>query len=810
MLHSKAKWNIGTVDSAIADRLCEELGLHPVVGGLLVTRGITDIGEAERFLKGEKDHFHDPFLLDGMEEAVRRIRQALQANEKIRVYGDYDADGVSSTALMTHLLRRLGADFDTYIPHRALEGYGLNAKAIELAKESGVTLLITVDTGISAVEQVALAKELGIDVVVTDHHEPPEWLPDAVAVLNPKKPGCPYPFKQLAGVGVAFKLAHALLGEPPLDLLEIAAIGTVADLMPLLGENRSIVKLGLDRMQKSSYIGIKALLDVSGVTGKEVTATHLGFSLAPRINASGRLDHAEDAVMLLTTDNKEEAEHIAASLDELNKERQRIVEEMTGQALEKRAIQDPDARDQVIVVAEEGWNVGVIGIVAAKLLERYYRPVIVLGIDPETGLAKGSARSIPGFDLYRALTQCAGLLDHYGGHQAAAGMTLHRDRLDEFRQAMNAAADEWLTEDDLVPVQNVDAEFALEDVTVEFIRQLEMLAPFGMANPSPRFVLSGLRVQEKRALGKDRQHLKLMLAKPEAAEGGTVEAIGFGRGAYLDLISATAKVDILGEFGINEWNGVRKPQILIHDMQIPQTQVFDWRGAKQAVQKLEEVTEELRRISDRNGGYSAIVVDADSPTRQIDPDRLPCGLWAMDVRRGAIPLNAVAKQAVFEEASDVLLLSMPGQLASLEKLLERCEASRIYAAFADWDRDYASVPSRDIFKALYQAVIRQNNWAIGNAAFLEPVRRKLGLSEGLIRFMLNVFEELEFIVRQGETYTAVSSPRKRDMNESEAYQSRLKRSEVEQMLVYSNAQQLAEWISDKLEARATRTMEGIV
>jgi single-stranded-DNA-specific exonuclease len=808
LLQSKAKWKVSDVDQAAAERLSAELKLHPVIANMLAARGVTEPGEAGRFLKAGKDHFHDPFLLDGMDLAVARIRQALQANEKIRVYGDYDADGVSSTSLITHLLRRLGAQFDTYIPHRAIEGYGLNEKAIGLAKESGVSLIITVDTGISAREQVAYAASIGIDIVVTDHHEPPELLPDAIAVLNPKKPGCPYPFKHLAGVGVAFKLAHALVGELPLELLEIAAIGTVADLMPLTGENRSIVKLGLERMQNSSYTGIQALLEVSGVADKEITATHLGFSLAPRINASGRLDHAGDAVTLLTTDDRAEAERIAETLDELNKERQRIVEEMTNEALQLISADDPDSRRNVIVVAREGWNVGVIGIVAAKILERFYRPVVVLGIDPETGMAKGSARSIPGYDMYRALTHCAELLDHYGGHQAAAGMSLPRDRLEQFGDRLNVLAEEWLEEEHYTPVYNADAEFGLCDISVDFIRQLEALAPFGMGNPAPRFVLSDLAVQEKRALGKDKQHMKLMLSQPGDSAGGVVEALGFGRGSTLELISGTATVDILGELGINEWNGVRKPQIVIHDMRIPHVQVFDWRGVKQAAEKFAELTA-AGSGDPRTKGRGAVVVEANAPSRFLDPDRLSCGLWAMDSRNGVVPLNAMAISGSFSEAEDVLLISLPERMESFEAMLGQCQAKRVYAVFADWDRDYAKMPSREQFKLLYQAVLQKSSWAADNVSFLEPLRRKMGLSDAMIRFMLNVFEELDFIMQRNGTMQTVASPRKRDMNESSIYQSRLARSEIEQTLVYTNAQQLAEWVLGRLSAEPKRLMEGI-
>lgn len=806
MLYAKTRWKVGGADRAAADRLAAELKLHPVVAGMMVSRGLTDVEEAARFFQTGKDRFHDPFLLDGMADAVARVRLALERGEKIRVYGDYDADGVSSTSLMTHLFRRLGADFDTYIPHRVHEGYGLNNSAIDLAKQSGVSLIVTVDTGISAKEQVAYAAGLGIDVVVTDHHEPPEELPEAAAVVNPKKPGCPYPFKGLAGVGVAFKLAHALLGEVPEAWLELAAIGTVADLMPLVGENRLIVKLGIERMQASEYVGVRALLDVAGLTGKDVTATHLAFALAPRINASGRLDHAEDAVRLLTTENREEADRIAESLDSLNKERQRLVEETVKEALALVAEQDPQSRDKVIVVAAEGWNAGVIGIVAAKLLERFYRPVVVLAIEAATGSAKGSARSIPGYDIYRALTHCAELLDHYGGHQAAAGMTVHRDQIGDLRMRLNKLADEWLTEDDMIPISEADAEIAVEDVTVDCIRQIESLAPFGMGNPSPRFVLTGLTVQDRRALGREGQHLKLTLAGSQGEANIAVEAIGFGIGGLLETIASSARVDVLGELNINEWNGVRKPQIVIQDIRVPHVQVYDWRGTRQPVGKFAEVAAVHRERVSGKPGSAAMIVREEGYAGRIDPDAIDCGLWAMG-ERSLIPLNREARETDFAEASDLLIVSLPDRLEHLERALAGSRAERVYAAFADWNRDFATMPPRESFKAVYQAVVRQGSWESGDWTFLDPVRRKIGLSESLARFVVDVFEELEFIRKQADVYSVAASPRKRDLAESRLYRARLARADVEQLLIYSNARQLADWIAERLAVQPNRMME---
>ncbi|MCC2685791.1 MAG: YrvE, partial [Paenibacillaceae bacterium] len=333
MLHARTKWLIGDTDPSCADRIAKTHNIDGLLARLLVSRGIVDPDRIDEFLRGGTERLFDPFLMKGMQEAVGRIRLAIERQQKIRVYGDYDADGISSTTLMIFLLTRLGANFDYYIPHRIEEGYGLNCGALDEAKRQGVDLIVTVDTGISAWEEIEHASRIGLDVVVTDHHEPPEKLPDAVAVVNPHQPGCEYPFKTLAGVGVAFKLAQALLGEPPLDLLEYAAIGTIADLMPLLGENRLIVKLGLERMRETTNAGLKALLDVAGIDRTTVSAGHIGFQLGPRINASGRLESAVQAVKLLTTTDEEEARELAYNLDALNRQRQELVEEMVAEAV---------------------------------------------------------------------------------------------------------------------------------------------------------------------------------------------------------------------------------------------------------------------------------------------------------------------------------------------------------------------------------------------------------------------------------------------------------------------------------------------
>ncbi|WP_281888980.1 single-stranded-DNA-specific exonuclease RecJ [Paenibacillus sp. YYML68] len=808
MLQGKARWSVGQPEPHIAQTLEQALGVPPLVAKLLAVRGWTDIEQAAQFLHGGTEHTHDPYLLDGMEQAVERIRRAVEAGEYIRVYGDYDADGVSSTTLMVKLLQQLDCRFDTYIPHRVHEGYGLNTAALDAAKEAGVSLIITVDTGISAVEQIAYAAELGIDVVVTDHHEPPERLPDAYAIINPKKPTCSYPFKHLAGVGVSFKLAQALLGRWPEELLEYVAIGTVADLMHLSGENRIMVKQGIARMRSTTNYGIRSLLGVAGIALKDVNSTHIGFAIAPRINASGRLLSADTAVRLLTTDSEQEAEHLAHELDQLNKERQRIVDEMTKQAasmVERRKAADGKL-PEAIVLADESWNVGVIGIVASKMVDRYYRPTIILGIDPDTGKAKGSARSIAGYDMYKALTRCDDLMEHYGGHPMAAGMTVARDHLPELEARMIQLAQEWLQPEDYIPVMQSDLECRFEDIHIDSIRQLEQLGPFGMGNPAPRFTFTELHVSEQRTLGKEHQHLKLTLKSSLEAAAG-VEAIAFGKGALGEWISPSARMNVIGELSLNEWNGTCRPQIMVQDLCVPGVQLFDWRGTAQPERKLAEVLDRLKRLpgGERPARKPPVVIVFGSyvpdALRQLDAE---AAVWTVDVFGTAAPHGLAAELISISEASDIVLYTVPDTMKQLQSVTTSAlSVHRYFALFgsSEIDRQASTVPDRDMFKAVYGAasLLDKNGHQVGSVlAYEQAIAKRAGVSVGLVRFMLDVFTELGLAERIEGGFRLVAAAQKRELTSSTLYQARLKRPEAEQQLLYSSSRELLELLTDHL------------
>lgn len=796
MIQSKYEWKVHPINEVAAHMLAEQLQIHPLLANLLVSRQIDSVSEARSFLNGTREDMHDPFLLSGMKEAVPRIMRAVSHGEQILIYGDYDADGISSTTLMIQLMRHLNANFDYYIPHRSKEGYGLHIHALEEARNRGVTLIITVDTGISAVEQIAYANEVGMDVIVTDHHEPPSVLPQAFALINPKLPYCPYPFKGLAGVGVVYKLAGALLGDDiPESWSELAALGTIADLMPLVGENRMIVRSGLKSMSKSAFPGMTALLKVAGWNKGDVSSIQVAFGLAPRINASGRMSHANQAVALLTTEDERQAEIAAHGLDLLNKERQSLVEHIVNEAmtiLEDRKIegQIPD----VIVVAGEGWNVGVVGIVASKILERYYRPTLVLGIDPVTGQCKGSARSIPGFDIYEALVSCSDLLDHFGGHPSAAGMSLHRDQLSQFEHQLNEFASSRLTPAHFIPEMAVDLECSLHDVTVPMIEQIERLAPFGMDNPSPRLLIRGAKLIEIKQMGKDGKHLKLTLSQQDKV----IEALAFGKGDLAHLLSLDDRLDIVAEPSINEWNGSRKPQLLIQDLSISHIQVLDYRGTRHPETTMQEIVEQLEKLT--NCSSSSIAVIQNNKSDVVCNFELKgSSFWVYDRKAGVLPKSVGLQDPAHIRTLFILELpTTPVIWDELFAMFQSVERVFLLHPLSSHD-DVIEIPSRDHFKQVYGLLRKCAVTGVAEEDLIHALKAKTSLSRRMLVMTLEVFEELDFIKRTSGIISVIDSPSKRSLDSSLKYRELGWLAEMEQLLLHSRTSQITEWMLTRIQ-----------
>jgi len=543
------------------------LNLHPLALRILFQRGYRTKEEILKFLSPKLEDLHSPFLLPDMDKAVERIASAIKRGEKILIYGDYDVDGVTSTSLLWYLLKDLGAKPLFYIPHRIREGYGLSKEGVLYAKEAGISLIITVDCGTTAFEEIKLANQLGISVIVCDHHEPKERLPEAYALINPKRRDSTYPFDGLAGVGVSYKLAWgviATLGRFPqflYDHLDLVALGTVADVVPLIDENRILVKYGLMAIKRTKKIGLRALLKVSGLENQDISTYHISFIIGPRINASGRLSDAEKAVKLLITEDEEEAEEIAQKLDKENRERQSIEDSILQSATQIVEKMDLEKK-RVIVLGDETWHEGVIGIVASRISERFVRPTILFSLKED--IAKGSGRSIPGFHLYEALKSCQSYLLSFGGHKYAAGVLIERKNLLSFEQAMNDYASS-LPEEIYEKKLFADVIASLYDIDERLLKTLAKFEPFGVENPQPVFVSLGLEVVGCPRVVKN-SHLKFKVREKERV----LPAIAFGRSGEITNLQIGKKgfLDILYQFDENTYLGKTQLELQVKDMRV--------------------------------------------------------------------------------------------------------------------------------------------------------------------------------------------------------------------------------------------------
>ena len=565
-------WETRGHDAAQAEALERELGLAPVTARLLAIRGLGDLDVAKRFLSPSLDALHDPFRLAGMAEAVDRILGAVARRERIAVHGDYDVDGVTSTVILRRALELAGADVVHFIPERMRDGYGLQPASIERLHADGARLVISVDCGIRGIDAATRARELGMDLIITDHHEPDVELPCALAVINPKRHDCTYPDKNLAGVGVALKLVQALCSRTNRTnvlpaFVKIAAIGTLADVVPLVGENRVIAKLGLGMLSKGPHrVGLRALLDVCGLTGKEIDSYHIGFVLAPRVNAAGRMSSPDIAARLLLAADEamgDEARELATLLDAENLRRQQEEAEIVAQA--KKIVEtDLEVGSRtVIVVGGPGWHRGVIGIVASKLVDAFHRPAIVLSIDGD--VAHGSCRSIPSFDLLGGLESCEDLLTKFGGHKQAAGLTIETARIREFRSRINAHADDRLGPDDLRPRLWLDGPLPFRGITAQVAEELAALAPFGAGNPSPLFSASRVEIVDGPRRIKER-HLKMAFKQ----DGKVMRGMAWRAVEREEFVTGHREaIDLAFSLEQDIWNGERYLQLSIADFKAP-------------------------------------------------------------------------------------------------------------------------------------------------------------------------------------------------------------------------------------------------
>jgi len=750
MLKSKASWIVETVDDDV------DLSIIDI---LLQRRGITTESERQQFLYPSLDQISDPSQFNDIDEAKERVFSAIENGEKIFVYGDYDADGVTSTTVLMKTLQALDAKCDYYIPNRFLEGYGLNNVAIDYMANEGASLIITVDNGIANVEEVAYIKSLGMDVIITDHHEVQDEIPDALAIIHPKLSPA-YSCKYLAGVGVAFQFAYHLLDYMPTEWLDLVAIGTVADLVPLVDENRVLVTYGLKQLAKTDNIGLQTLKKIANV-GEEISEKDIGFMIAPRINAVGRLDNATLAVQLLLTEDEEEAQFLAEEIEALNKERQQIVEKIVQQAEGK-----VNTDDGVIILYDEQWHEGVLGIAASRLVQKFDRPVIMLTHKQDTNELKGSARSIGAFDLFENCMEIKHLFTAFGGHAQAAGMTFPMENLNEIKQFLHERIYSLLDKEDFKRQIRIDASVSINALTESLVQQINALAPFGMNNEEPILHVRGIPSQV-RQIGQDNKHLKLQFKK----DSGVLDVIAFSKGELFHFIAEKTPIDIVGKLQINEWNGIKTVQIFMEDMAIHEWQLFDYRGKRS----------EKNIVPFFNHYDSNLIVVYENETMQQFAHYANVQTITYEVTPSTI-----------EKVDCLYIYDLPHDLIVLQEIVRHAQPKAIHLCFeATEDAFLQSIPTRDEFKRMYSFLLQQ-----------EPVHLKSDLPKIIYQqkwskekaiFMLKVFFDLKFIRVENDLVYINQDVEKTALDKSRTYQFQLQQSEIERTLYYSNYNELKSW-----------------
>ena len=726
------------VEDADFTKIAKSVGLSSEVACLLFQRGIKDESSLKKFLEPSLEDLHDPYLLHDMDKAVDRIRQAIEQGELILVYGDYDADGMTSASIVKESLEQLGAECLVYLPNRFTDGYGPNASVYKyFIEQQGVSLIVTVDNGVAGHEAIDLAQSMGVDVIVTDHHSMPEVLPDAYAIVHPEHPEADYPFKQLAGCGVAFKLACALLEEVQVELLDLVAIGTIADMVSLTDENRIMVQYGLEVLRNTQRIGLQELFEIAGISSSDITEETVGFQLAPRLNALGRLADPNPAIDLLTGFDDEEVHEIALMIQEKNEERKEIVQAIYEEA---KSLVDPNKSVQVL--AKEGWNPGVLGIVAGRLLEELGQTVIVLNI--EDGRAKGSARSIEAVNIFEALDPHRSIFLAFGGHAGAAGMTLEVEQLDALSEIL-----ETYVKDKGIATKGksrlyLDEELDLESLSLDTVKSFEKLAPFGMDNQKPVFYIRDFQVENARSMGAGDSHLKLKISKGTA----NFEVVAFGQGAKATEFAQTKQLELAVTLSVNQWNGQTTLQLMMVDARVDGVQLFNIRG-KNAV--------------------------------------LPDGVPVLDFT-GELP--------DISSSPAVVVKNIPEDIRILKDIFQQHDFSAVYFK-NDIEKPYYLIGygTREQFAKLYKTIYQFPEVDIRYK--LKDLSAYLKIEQILLVKMIQIFEELGFVTIENGVMRVNKDAAKRDIAESQIYQNLKQTVKDQEMLALGTVQEIYDFLMGK-------------
>ena len=726
------------VEDADFTKIAKKAGLGPEAARLLFSRGIKDEDSLSRFLAPSLDDLHDPYLLHDMDKAVNRIRRAIEQGEFILVYGDYDADGMTSASILKETLEQLGAECLVYLPNRFTDGYGPNASVYKyFIEQQGISLIVTVDNGVAGHEAIDLAQSMGVDVIVTDHHSMPEVLPDAYAIVHPEHPKANYPFKHLAGCGVAFKLACALLEEVQVELLDLVAIGTIADMVSLTDENRIMVQYGLEVLRNTQRLGLQELFEVAGISSSDLTEETVGFQLAPRLNALGRLDDPNPAIDLLTGFDDEEVHEIALMIQEKNEERKEIVQAIYEEA---KSLIDPNKSVQVL--AKQGWNPGVLGIVAGRLLEELGQTVIVLNI--EDGRAKGSARSIEAVDIFEALDPHRALFIAFGGHAGAAGMTLEVEQLDALSDILETYVKDKGIDDKGKSKLYLDEELDLENLSLDTVKSFERLAPFGMDNQKPVFYIRDFQVENARSMGAGDSHLKLKISKGNA----NFEVVAFGQGSKATEFAQTKQLELAVTLSVNQWNGQTTLQLVMVDSRVDGVQLFNIRGKTAA---------------------------------------LPEGVPVLDFT-GELP-DISSSQAV-------VVKNFPEDIEILKNIFQQHDFSAVYFK-NDIDKPYylTGYGTRDQFAKLYKTIYQFPEFDIRYK--LKDLSAYLKIEQILLIKMIQIFEELGFVTIENGVMRVNKDAAKRDIAESQIYQNLKQTVKDQEMMALGTVQEIYDFLMKK-------------
>ena len=731
MITSTYDWKINTKEpDAGFFKLAKEHGLAETAAKIAYERGVTTEEALEDFLKADLSHLHDPYLLHDMDKAVARIRQAIENYEQILVYGDYDADGMTSASIVKEALEMLGAEARVYLTNRFTDGYGPNESVYKyFIEQEGISLIVTVDNGVAGNEAIAYAQEQGVDVIVTDHHSMPAQLPDAYAIVHPEHPDADYPFKYLAGCGVAFKLATALLETIPTEMLDLVAIGTIADMVSLTDENRIMVKVGLEILKTTERIGLQELLRISDVDPTTISEETVGFKLAPQLNALGRLDDPNPAIELLTGFDDEEAQAIALEINAKNEERKEVVQKIFDEAMTMVDLDKP-----VQVLAKEGWHPGVLGIVAGRIMEQISQTVVVLNI--EDGLAKGSARSLESINIFHALDDHRDIFTAFGGHAGAAGMTLPEENLGQLSDILCHYVYDNDIDTSAKNTLNLDEELQLSELSLDTIKSLEKLAPFGMDNKKPVFWLHDITVTQARTMGQNGAHLKFKVKQGK----DSFDVVAFNKGNLLQEFQQAQGLELAVTLSVNVWNGQTTLQLMLEDARVDGVQLFDFRSKNMAL-----------------------------------PEGLP----------------------TVEEASDtepaVVLNTLPDSATEVKEWFEGKDFQAIYFKNSIKEAYYLTgYGTREQFARLYKTIYQFPEFDVRYK--LDELSHYLKIDKILLIKMIQIFDELDFVTIDNGVMTVNKEAEKREIEDSQIFQDLKHLVKFQELMALGTPQEIYDWL----------------